>query len=524
MIPLYSAQQVRDADAYAINNLGMPSIILMENAARSIYESAISQFESSLENKNVGIVCGKGNNGGDGFALARHFMNNGYNVRLIALGAEEELKGDALINFRIVKNLLIENPQSKFIVHEQNRDLSILDDCSLVIDAMLGTGTRGELGEPYKSIVDKLNSLNSYRLAVDLPTGLDLENSSGGVIFNADCTVTLSEYKTGLFYGNGYLNSGNVIKGQIGIGDEYYQKLTVSDYLIEPEDAFFGLPTKELNQHKYSAGKVFVIAGSSNMPGASILTANSVLKSGAGACFLASPSSIKLLTQQKLNEVIVHAYDDKSSGFLAQENLSELENKIDWADVIAIGPGLGREETTINSVHQILHSYKNKKFVIDADAVFALGNEAYKKINLKGKVLTPHHKEFANLIGVDLSEVEQNIINLGKTFSSENLCYLVLKGAPTIIFNPNGEAFINSAGNPGMAKFGSGDVLTGMIASFLAQSDETEDAIISAVYLHSLAGDLLFEEKTEFGFTASDIIEEIPYAIKFIINSFIQNS
>ncbi len=524
MIPLYSAQQVRNADSYAINTLGIPSIVLMENASRSIYEQTIAQYAELIENRNVGIVCGKGNNGGDGFAVARHFFNNNFNVRIVSLGGEEELKGDALINFRITKNLITEYPQSKLLIYESTRDLSILEDCSIIIDAMLGTGTRGELGEPYKSIVEKLNLLNAYKIALDLPTGLDLENSSGEVIFNADSTITLSEYKSGLFYGKGYLHSGYIIKGYIGIGDEYYQKQNITDYLVEPEDAFWGLPAKELNLHKYSAGKVFVIAGSGNMPGASIFTTNAVLKSGAGACFLAFPNSVKSVVQTKLDSAIVYSYNDGIREFLSPENIKELESKIEWADVIAIGPGLGREESTLEAVRDIIHSYKNKKFVIDADAVFALGNGEYKKVNLKGKILTPHHKEFADMIGSELSEVENNLINLGKSFASENSCYLVLKGAPTIIFNPEGEAFINSNGNPGMAKFGTGDVLTGIIASFISQSNEVEDVLISAVYIHSLAADLLVEEKTEFGFTASDIIEKIPYAIKFIVNSFIQNS
>jgi len=524
MIPLYTAQQVREADSYAIDTLGIPSIVLMENAARSIFELAIQQFGSQLESKNIGVVCGKGNNGGDGFAVARHFMNNGFNVRIISLGAEEELKGDALINFRVTKNLINENPQSKLIIFESLRDLSVLEDCSMIIDAMLGTGTRGELGEPYKGIVEKLNALNTTRLSVDLPTGIDLENSSGNTIFNADCTVTLSEYKTGLFYGKGYLNSGNIIKGTIGIGEEYYNKLTVTDYLIEPEDAFFGLPVKELNLHKYSAGKVFVIAGSGSMPGASFFTTNTVLKSGAGSCFLAFPESLKILAQQKLDSAIVFPYKDDSKGFLDIKNIKEFEQRIEWADVVAIGPGLGRETETKEAVINILHSHKNKKFVIDADAINALGNKEYKKIHLKGKVLTPHHKEFAELVDIKLDELEFNLLEAGKKFVSENGCYLVLKGAPTIIFYPDGETFINSAGNPGLAKFGTGDVLTGLIASFLAQSNEIEDTLISAVYIHSLAADLLFEEKTEFGYTASDLMEKIPYAIKFIIDSFIQNT
>ena len=521
MIPLYTAQQVREADSFAINTLGIPSIVLMENAARSIYTEVIQSFGDKLENKNVGIVCGKGNNGGDGFALARHFIINNFIVKIISLGAEEELKGDALTNFRITKNLITEYPTSKIAIYEGAKDLLAFDDCSLILDAMLGTGSRGELTEPYKEIVAKLNQLDITKIAVDLPTGLDLENASGDLVFNADLTVTLSGYKTGLFYGKGYVNCGTIAKGSIGIGHEYYNKLTIANYLIEPEDAYYGLPVKSLDQHKYSAGKVFVIAGSGKLPGASFLTTNSVLRTGAGSSILAFPKSIKTLAQRKLGSATVCTYDDKGKEFLSVANLKELEEKINWANIIAIGPGLGREEETMDAVIEILKTHKTKKFVIDADAITALGNEEYKKVGLKGKVLTPHHKEFADMIGISLEELERNLLNVGKNFSTEHCCYLVLKGAPTIIFNPSGETFINSAGNPGLAKFGSGDVLTGMISGFLAQSEEIEEALISAVYIHSLAADLLLEEKTEYGYTSEDLIQEIPNAIKFILKSFV---
>ncbi|NMB81934.1 MAG: NAD(P)H-hydrate epimerase, partial [Ignavibacteria bacterium] len=362
MIPLYSAQQVREADSYAINSLGIPSIVLMENASRSIYDIILSKVDQTLH--TVGIVCGKGNNGGDGLAVARHFVNNEFNVRVLSLGGEPELKGDALTNFRILKNLLNEYPQSKMVIFESSKDLSIFDDCDIIIDAMLGTGSRGELTEPYKEIVQKINQLNSYKVAIDLPTGLDLENSQGEVIFSTDLTITLSEYKTGLFYGKGYTNCGIIEKGYIGIGSDYFQKLSIQNYLIEPEDAFYGIPSKDLDLNKYSAGKVLVIAGSGNMPGASFFTANSVLKSGAGSCYLTSPKSIKTLAQQKLDAAIVIEYEDNSSGYIRPENIKELEEKINWADIIAIGPGLGRTKETQETVLELIRNYKNKRFVI----------------------------------------------------------------------------------------------------------------------------------------------------------------
>lgn len=520
MIPLFSSQQVRGADQFAIESLAIPGIVLMENAARSIFDSIIT-CEQEIEKKVVGIVCGKGNNGGDGFALARHFLINDFDVRIISLADEKDLKDAALANFIVAKSLLKDYPSSKLSFYKSKKSLSILNECGIIADALLGTGSRGELSEPYKSIVDYLNGLNAFKVAVDLPTGLDLETSAGETVFNADLTVTLAEHKTGLFYGKGYVHSGKIVKGSIGIGEKYFEKLQTNDYLIEPEDAYLGLPEKSIDVQKYSAGKVLVIAGSGKYPGAACFTANSVLRSGAGSCFLAFPKSIKGVAQKKLESSVLFPYEDEKKEFIQEKNLVELKSKIKWADVVAIGPGLGREESTQKFVIEFLKSNKDKKIVIDADALYALSNQNYKKVNLENKVLTPHHKEFADMVGVSVNELEKNILKLGKDFATFTGSFLVLKGAPTIIFNSMGEAFINSSGNPGMAKFGTGDVLTGIIAGFLAQSREMEQAVISAVYLHSLTADLLVDKKTKYGIVPNDLMREIPNAIRFITKSFV---
>lgn len=519
MIPLFSSKDVREADSFAINVLQMPSVVLMENAARSIYEAIIENFNENEFNK-IGIVCGKGNNGGDGFTLARHFLINGFNVTIISLANENELKGDALINFITTKKLIDSFSSSKIIYYQSVESLELLSDCDIIVDAILGTGSKGSLSNELKVIVNFLNKSEAYKVAVDIPTGLNVDTAAGDVIFKADLTVTLSEYKTGLFYGKGYSHCGKIVKGSIGIGDIYYETIQTNDYLIEPEDAFYGLPEKNITAHKYSNGKVFVIAGSGKYVGAACLTANAVLRSGAGACLLAFPKSIKNIALEKLESPVLVSYEDQEKEFICLENYNELKEKIDWADAVAIGPGLGREEVTIEFIHKLLEENKQKKVVIDADALFALNN-CYKKYDLTNKILTPHHKEFADLISISIEELENNLLNTGRTFSVENGCYLVLKGAPTIIFNPMGEVFINSSGNVGMAKFGTGDVLTGVIASFVAQSKQIENSLISAVYLHSLAADLLIPKKTKYGIIPQNIIEEFPNAIKFLVDSFL---
>jgi len=446
---------------------------------------------------------------------------NDFEVVLVFLGKENDLKGEALDNYRIVTNFLKDYPKSKLIHFKSLKDISKLRNCGVIVDAILGTGSKGELNEPFSAIIKSLNSYDAFKIAVDVPTGLDLETSTGEVVFQANLTITLSEYKTGLFYHKGFINSGEVRKGSIGIGNKYYDSLVTKDYMVEPSDALIGLPKKEINSHKYSAGKVLVIAGSGAYPGAACFTSNAVQYSGAGACFLAFPKSVKQVAQKKLDTAIVIPYNDNKTEHLRESNLIELEERIKWADVLVLGPGLGREEETLNSVRIIINQYKSKSMVIDADALYALGNNFYNKTILKNKILTPHHKEFADILGLELIELENNLAGYGKKYSVENKCWLVLKGAPTLIFTPKGEMLINSAGNPGMAKFGTGDALTGIIAGFIAQSNEIKNTLISAVYLHSLAADLLVNKKTEFSYSANDIIEELPNAIKYIRESVV---
>ncbi|MCB9247514.1 MAG: NAD(P)H-hydrate dehydratase [Ignavibacteriales bacterium] len=359
------------------------------------------------------------------------------------------------------------------------------------------------------------------KISIDSPTGINLDNSSGKIIFRSDLTVTLAELKTGLFYEKGKLNSGKVVKGSIGIGESYFNEMSVNEYLIEPEDALKGLPSKQIDLHKYSAGKVFAIAGSGRMPGAGVFAINSAMISGSGAGYLAFPKSIKYIAQTQMNSAVVKYYEDDKSEYLQTKNISELQPNISWADSILIGPGLGREIETQKVIFEIIKNNFRNNFVIDADAIYALGNNKYKELNLSNSVFTPHHKEFADLIGIKLENLKLNLLKLGRKFAEESKAHLVLKGAPTIIFNPKGEVFINTSGNSGLAKFGSGDVLTGIISAFIAQSKNIESSIISSVYLHGLIADLLREDETEFGITPEKLINYIPKTIKFLRNSIV---
>jgi len=520
MIPLYSTRQIRKVDEHAIKKLGIPGIVLMENASREIFQITLAEIDNLKINK-VGFVCGKGNNGGDGFAAARHFANAGYNVLVIYLGSEKEMSPDCRLNFHILKkiSLTVKNIQVKN--YRNNSSLADLKKCDVIFDALLGSGVEGKLREPYPAIINYLNKLDAYKIAIDIPTGVNSDTGYSELSFKADLTVTLGNFKSGLFIGDGSFFSGKVVNGSIGIPDEFYKADYTNCYLAEPEDAFIGLPFKRKNLHKYSAGKVLTIAGSGLLPGAAVLTSVSSLKIGAGASILCFPKSIRAFVHRKLGEVVVHPYEDDGSEFLQSKNLNEIRERIKWADVVSLGPGLGREPETQNAIFGILKKFKPKITVIDADAVFALSKSRYKKLNLKNCIFTPHHPEFANLIGITIRQLQKDLIKYGRNFSTGTGSFLVLKGAPTIIFTPSSEAFVNSSGNPALAKFGTGDVLTGLIAGLIAQNREIEKSVITAVYLHGLIADILVQKRTEYDLLATDLINNIPLAINFLRNSLV---
>lgn len=516
MKPLYPTKVIRQVDRFAINNVKVPSIVLMENAAIEIFNHAVNKFSLSPKISKIGFVCGKGNNAGDGFALARHFINNKYKVVIIYVFGESEMSPDCRTNFLVLKKMLLGLKSFHLQKYKGIHSISKLKGCGLIVDALLGSGIQGTLKEPYYSIVKQINKLKSLKLSIDIPTGLDADNGYTELAVKSELTVTLGELKPGLFFGDGYSTCGEVRKGNIGISSDFYPPKKCETFLIEANDAKICLAPKDKSIHKYSAGKVLTIAGSGQYSGAAVFTAKSALRVGAGSSILCFPKSIKAFIHKTLGEVVLKEYKDNGKEYLSYDNIEEITPTIKWADVVAIGPGLGRTADTQIAIIKLLKQRKYKNIVIDADALYALRNKLYRTVNLRNAVLTPHHGEFCGLLGIQLSELKKDILKFGKKFVKETCANLVLKGAPTILFTSDGKILINSVGNPGMAKFGTGDVLTGVLAGLIAQGKDLENALIAGIYIHSLAADLLLPKYTEYGFTAVDIINNLPKAIKYL--------
>jgi len=245
MIPLYNTSQIRNLDTFAIKRLDVPGIVLMENAALGIYQSILER----VGNINcIGIVCGKGNNGGDGYAVARHFSNAGFEVKVISVGTENDLSEDCKTNFNILKNLSSQRKNLKIKSYRSLKDINWLNDCNVIVDAILGSGFSGELKEPYSSIVKSLNKFSTFKCAIDVPTALNADTGFGEIVFNSDLTVTLGEFKKGLFIGDGYEFCGEVVLKEIGIGRDYFDDINPDTYLIEPEDQFINTPPEKFYQ------------------------------------------------------------------------------------------------------------------------------------------------------------------------------------------------------------------------------------------------------------------------------------
>ncbi|MCX7611043.1 MAG: NAD(P)H-hydrate dehydratase [Ignavibacterium sp.] len=512
MIPLFSTSQVREFDSYAINSLKVPGIVLMENAAKNISSSILKKFNDI---KSVGLICGKGNNGGDGFAVARHLSNSGLSVLCLYLGDEKEMSEDCRINFNILLNLSKRRKNIQLKKFNSLNDLNKFKQVDLIVDAILGSGFSGELKEPILSIIKKINSFSNKKVAVDVPTGLNADTGYSSTVFKSDLTITLGELKKGLYISNGYESCGEIILEEIGVGRDYFNDVKTSTFLVESKDVYELLPKRSKSLNKYTAGKVLSITGSYEYPGAGILTSKAAFKVGAGAVILSIPEIVKKYVYKNLPEVVIQIYGDKSSKWIKPDNYDDIKSKIKWADVVAVGCGLGREEETIEFVDILLSKKEFKFCVIDADALYSI-KDNLDKYDLTKCILTPHLGEFSSLIKESVDEIKKDVIKYGSEFAKKYKTTLVLKGAPTITFNSNGESFINSTGNSGLAKFGSGDVLTGMVAGFLSQSKDIFSSAILSVYLHGLAADLLKNKKTEFGILASDIINEIPNSINLL--------
>ncbi|MAT40173.1 MAG: bifunctional ADP-dependent NAD(P)H-hydrate dehydratase/NAD(P)H-hydrate epimerase [Ectothiorhodospiraceae bacterium] len=515
MIPVFTSEQMRQCDASAIEHYGIPGIALMENASMGAVEY-LGECVPRIMNMHFLILCGAGNNGGDGFGMARHILNRGGHVTVLKTKADEEISGDAALNLSILRKMEGNTPlriSDATTIDEVRSRLEERPD--IVIDALLGTGLDSDVRGITAEIIDAVNTYELPVFAVDIPSGIHADN--GRVLGSAmKClwTATMGGIKRGLLLGEGREYAGDVRTIDIGTPLEAIFNASGNTYLIDESEIYPLLPTRSLTTHKYEAGTVFAIAGSPGLTGAAVMACNAALRSGAGIVKLGAPKGIHDILEIKLTEVMTVPLDETLMHTLSCEAMDEVLEQLEAAKAGILGPGLGRIHETMEFTPRIIPQ-SPVPLVVDADALFALAENCDCLSNAtQPMVLTPHYGEFRRLLGITKEELLEDPVGLAREFAGKHGVTLVLKGAPTLVASSDGDVVINSTGNPGMATAGSGDVLTGMIAGLIAQGVEPEDAAILGVYMHGRAGDLAGKQKGELSLTAGDILDHIPAAFQ----------
>ena len=504
-------------DRRAIEECGIPGIVLMENAGSGATE-IIESYYPELINKKVAVFSGKGSNGGDGFVIARHLFNRGVQVKVYLLTDGDSLLGDAKTNFEIVKHLGINILEFKGeclidLIRDEIRD------CDLIIDAIFGTGLNSEVKGLFRDVIEVLNQTDIPMVAVDIPSGLDAD--TGKVLGNcikADLTITFAHPKVGLLIPEGTEYVGELEIIDISIPKYLIEEEEIQNYVIDRDELESVLKPRDLNSHKGDFGHLLVVAGSPGKTGAAVLTCQGAMRAGAGLVTLGIPESLNPILESKLTEVMTEPLPESIPGFLGTLAIEKIMALTENKSVLALGPGVSTNDETVELVHRIIKEI-NIPVVIDADGLNALARDV--NILKEAKVpivLTPHPGEMARLMNASAAEIQNNRIEISRRFAQEYNVYLVLKGFRTIIADPYGNIWINPTGNPGMATAGMGDVLTGMLSSFIAQGFGIMDAAKLAVFSHGLAGDTIASERGEIGLLATDVIGRIPLVLNELRN------
>jgi NAD(P)H-hydrate epimerase len=513
---ILNAAQMREADRYTIEEIGIPSLVLMENAGRQVVAAIESAYENRLDGR-VAVLCGRGNNGGDGFVVARTLLQRGVDAAVFVIGAVGDVRGDARINLDILGRLGVSVVE---INDEQSWELhfSEISQCTLIVDAVFGTGLKSPLGGMMETVVADMNASGIPIVSIDLPSGISADTPHLiGDCIDAAMTVTLAAPKLPLVLPPGEAHAGDVVIADIGIPHDVIENLEGRRVeLLTPEQMCDLVAPRAPESHKGDFGRVTLIAGSLGKTGAAHLAAMGALRSGAGLVTIATPASCVPIVASMAPEFMTVPLAQSKDGSLvptALDRVLELRH-----DVVACGPGIGRDEGVAEFVRGLLER-SSAPLVLDADGVTVLADDPGRLVGREDRdvIITPHPGEMARLIGSTIDDVQANRIEVATDFASTHRVYVVLKGHRTIIATPDGHVFINPTGNAGMATGGTGDVLTGMIAAWLAQLLDAEAACRLAVFLHGAAGDLAEAEEGQVAMTASDLLAHVGEALSRLI-------
>ena len=503
-----TAAEMREIDRATSEKFGVPSLTLMENAGAAVAERVLNACKPGMK---ILVVCGKGNNGGDGFVAARSLLVKRLPVEVVLLADPEELKGDAAVMYGKLPKSAIVVQSSEDLNSEQVRQLFAAD---VVVDAILGTGFKPPVRGLYSEAIAMLNASKGKVIAVDIPSGADADATAPkqGAIARADEIVTFTALRPAHVFGT--LTKGPTCVAPIGSPDE---AIVSSLHLnaIHPRDfsSFVAFRPGESNKGNY--GHVLVIGGSLGKAGAAAMAGMAALRAGAGLSTVATAKSVVATVAGFHAELMTEPLPETDAGTIATSAGVQIEELLKSMTAAAVGPGISRDPHTATLVRSLVSHHKIP-MVVDADGLNAFEHHTG-ELNGKGRtlVITPHPGEMARLAGCSTAEVQKDRLGIARTFAREHELVVVLKGHRTLVVQPDGEAWVNVTGNPGMATGGTGDILTGMVAAMIAQNQkEPLMAVCAAVYLHGMAGDVMRESVGEHSLVATDLLQGLPEAFE----------
>lgn len=500
-----SVDEMRAMDRYAVEQLGIPEAILMENAGQAA--ASVLSREIGVRDRKIVIFCGAGNNGGDGFVVARKIHADGGSAKVYLLGDPEKFRGAARVNLEILAKLPVEVRP----VESSKKIRTDVLHCHGIVDAIFGTGLDREISGLYREVIALINASGKKVLSLDIPSGINGDTGRiMGLAVQADCTVTFGLPKIGALLYPGYERCGKLYVCHISFPPSLYDRADIKIQVNLPA----ALPPRDKIGHKGSMGEALFIAGAAGYFGAPYFSAMSFLKAGGGYARLAAPRSMVSFIARKGSEIVFIPQKETASGSIALENKKSLIDLAEKMDMVVIGPGLSLDPETQRLVRELVQTIK-APVLIDGDGITAVSADL--KVVGKRKaptILTPHLGEMARMTGKSATEIDRQKITVLQKTASDLGAWVVLKGAHSLIGCPDEQVFINLSGNSGMATAGSGDVLTGAIAAMFGLGLPLEEAVKKGVFIHGFAGDLAAAKKGEDGITARDILAYLPQAMK----------
>lgn len=506
---LVTSDEMREMDRLAIESFGIPGMVLMENAARGAVDVLARHFPK-IAHAKVGVAAGRGNNGGDGLAIARYLAGWSVDVVVYLLAERAHVQADAAANLKLAEQMgisVVEIPNDRaFDAHRVS-----MAHRNLWVDAIFGTGLKSDVRGHFKTIIDFLNGQNRPIFSVDIPSGLNSDTGRPcGCSIKASVTATFGLPKVGQLIYPGASLAGILEVVDIGIPPQVVAQVKPGCRLITPQVMLPALSPRDVEAHKGSAGHLAILAGAPGKTGAAIMASRAAMRAGAGLVTVGIAKSLNVALASQLVEIMTEPLPEEPDGCLGMMALDSVLELLANKRCVAIGPGLGTTQSTERLVQHLIRQ-SHIPMVIDADGLNCIAKDLSGLKEAKAPlVLTPHPGEMARLMGTTTLAVQCDRIGCARNFAQTHNVCLVLKGAKTVIAHPDATVLVNPTGNAGMASGGMGDVLTGIIAGFLTQGLGLAEAVSAAVYLHGAAADTLADTIGPRGFLASDLIEILP--------------